>query len=298
MERRPPAFSDHTSHCREIMGAALRAADAAKALDHHWVGVRGRVYMLAVGKASVPMGCAAAGRIGAALAEGVVTAPPESAGARDFAGLPVRIFACDHPLPTARNVEAARAAAGLAARVGAEDTLVALVSGGGSAHLTLPAAGLTLEDLAEVTRLLQLAGAPIGELNTVRKHCEDLKGGRLAAMCRGRIEAYILSDVVGDPLDVIASGPTAPDPTTFADALRVLEQRGLAGRVAAVDAHLKSGAAGRVAETPKHGDPAFSRVRNVVIGSNRNAVEAARDAAAAMGFHVAGVQHNVEGEAA
>src|SRR2546421_1916304 len=125
-------------------------------------------------------------------------------------------------------IAAARAAAELVRSTRAEDTLLVLVSGGGSAHLTLPANGVALEDLATITRLLQRAGGTISELNCVRKHCEQLKGGRLAALSgAGRLVAYILSDVPGDRLDVIASGPTAPDPTTYAGALEVLARFGL-----------------------------------------------------------------------
>src|SRR5262249_14330917 len=137
------------------------------------------------------------------------------------------------------------------------------------------------------------------DLNCVRKHCEELKGGRLAARSgAGRLVAYILSDVLGDKLDVISSGPTAPDPTTYAGSLGVLGRFGLASAVPAVTAHLERGAAGSVEETPKPGHAAFERVMNTIIASNRLVVEGVCEAGRALGFQVAGVEQAVEGEAA
>jgi hydroxypyruvate reductase len=197
-----------------------------------------------------------------------------------------------------RNVEAAREAANLVAQA-AGLTLIALISGGASAHLTLPAAGLTVEHLAAMTRLLQRAGATIADLNCVRKHCEALKGGRLVRLSKAeRLAAFILSDVIGDRLDVIGSGPTVPDPTTYARALDVLAKFGLVDAVPEIAAHLRRGAAGQIDETPKPGDPAFSRVTNTIIASNRLVVDAVAAAAGGLGFRIAALEHEVEGEAA
>ncbi len=238
-------------------------------------------------------------RLGAQIRKGLITCPPDQVDAVSFGNWPVRVMACDHPFPTARNVEAAHAASDLVRQVGPTETLIALISGGGSAHLTLPADGLTVEDLAAITRSLQRAGATITDLNCVRKHCEQLKGGRLAAMSgAGRLVAFILSDVIGDNLDVISSGPTVPDPTTYSEALAVLGRFGLTEAAPAVTRYLKRGAAGDIEETPKAGHPAFSQATNTIIASNRLVVVAVAEAARQMGFEVAGIQQDVEGEAA
>jgi hydroxypyruvate reductase/glycerate 2-kinase len=161
--------------------------------------------------------------------------------------------------------------------------------------LPAPVEGISLADKLEVTRLLHRSGATIDEMNCVRKHLSAVKGGRLAAAFRGRcILSLIISDVVGDPLDVIASGPTAPDPTTFADALRVLDHFDLRSRVPpAVVRHLERGLAGEIPETPKVPDP---RVENRVIGSNRLALAAAELRADGLGYKVWNAGSQVVGE--
>src|SRR5439155_944826 len=155
-----------------------------------------------------------------------------------------------------------------------------LVSGGGSALTPAPTPPVTLAEKQAVTRLLLASGATIDELNAVRKHLSRFKGGQLArAAAPAPILTLALSDVIGDPLDVIASGPTAPDPTTFADALGVLEARKIGGQApTSVVQRLEAGARGEIAETPKPGDPLFRSVTNVVIGNNELVVRAAADA--------------------
>jgi hydroxypyruvate reductase len=299
-----PRFADHKDHARRLIAAALAAADPAAALARHWdpALAKNASLLLSVGKASVPMALEAlerSGKMGPRLRQGLVTSPPEQASSWRARDWPIRVLACDHPFPTARNVDAAGEAANLVRSARTSDTLIVLISGGGSAHLTLPAAGLSVDDLAAVTRLLQRAGATISDLNCVRKHCEQLKGGRLAALSgAGHLVSYILSDVLGDKLDVISSGPTAPDPTTYSRALEVLARFGLRESVPAVTVHLQRGAAGEIDETPKPGDPAFARVTNTIIASNRIVVDAVADAARSLGFVIAGVEQAVEGEAA
>ena len=169
-----------------------------------------------------------------------------------------------------------------------------LVSGGASALLPLPAEGLTLADKQATTSLLLACGATIHEINAVRKHMSAIKGGRLAAAAAPANYSLILSDVVGDDLDVIGSGITAPDRSTFADALAVLDKYGLRGRVpAAVRHHLE---AGRV-ETPKPDDPSFERTRNIIVGSNRIALEAGADKAVELGYAPLILSSVIEGEA-
>jgi hydroxypyruvate reductase len=177
--------------------------------------------------------------------------------------------------------------------------VVFVVSGGGSALLPAPAPPVTLEEKQTVTRLLLAAGATIGELNAVRKHLSRLKGGQLArAAAPARVLTLLLSDVIGDPLDVIASGPTAPDPSTFRDALDVLGRRAVLDRVPpSVRSRLEAGARGEIAETPKPGDPLFAGVANVVVGNNRLVLEAAVNRATALGYPARVVSAALQGEA-
>jgi hydroxypyruvate reductase/glycerate 2-kinase len=184
----------------------------------------------------------------------------------------------------------------LLASAGPEDVAICLLSGGGSALLPAPAAGITLDDKQTVTKLLHACGATIREMNAVRKHVSRVKGGRLAQAFRGKqLVSMIISDVVGDPLDVIASGPTAPDPTTFADAVAVLDKYGLTDRVpAAVLDHLRAGTRGEIPETPKTLPPSVS---NVIIGSNVTALAAATRDAESRGYRVLDLGPFVEGEA-
>lgn len=293
-----PTFTDWLLHAAEVVRAMLAAGDPCGALRRAWVRPTGVVRLLATGKAAIGMASEALTLLGAAPAELIVTAPEAVPVPESLRAAGAKVFTCDHPYPTPRNAEAARAVAEMVGRVGEDETLVALLSGGASAHLSFPCEPLSIDDLAAATRALQRAGATIRELNTVRKHVEQLKGGRLAARCRGRVEAYILSDVIGDPLEVIASGPTAADPTTFADALRVLEGRSLTATLPNVADLLRHGANGGLAETPKPGDAVFARVMNRIIASNRQGVDAVAARLAELGFAVQSVEHGVEGEAA
>jgi hydroxypyruvate reductase/glycerate 2-kinase len=186
--------------------------------------------------------------------------------------------------PTEAGVEGSKRILEIARSLDADDQLLVLISGGASALLPLPVDGVTLADKVRVTALLQEAGAPIGDLNCVRKHLSQIKGGRLGAATRAQVASLIVSDVMGDALDVIGSGPTEPDPTTFADALRVLTRHGVIDRVPmSVVAHLRAGAAGNVPETPKPDHGAYGarsrhedrRVESSVIGSNATARRAA-----------------------
>jgi glycerate 2-kinase len=202
-----------------------------------------------------------------------------------------------HPVPTSGSVEGARRALAVAERVRADELLLVLLSGGGSALMSLPAAGVTLSDKQQTVRQLLESGADIHELNTVRKHLSAIKGGQLAAACGGPTLTLAVSDVVGDDLSVIASGPTVPDPSTFADALAVLARRGDGAFPAAVTARLRAGAAGDLRDTPGADDARLARARAEVIGPQRGAVEGARQAAAALGFAVHIVDAPVIGEA-
>jgi hydroxypyruvate reductase/glycerate 2-kinase len=197
--------------------------------------------------------------------------------------------------PTAAGIAGADEMLRLLASAGPDDVAVCLLSGGGSALLPAPAEGITLADKQAVTKLLHRSGATIDEMNCVRKHLSRVKGGRLAEAFRGKLLlSLIISDVVGDPLDVIASGPTAPDPTTFANALGVFDKFDMRKAVPpAIVAHVERGAAGKLPETPKQPDP---RVTNRIVGSNRLALAAAELKAAALGYRVWNAGSAIVGE--
>lgn len=211
----------------------------------------------------------------------------------------VRQVEASHPLPDERGAAAARGLLELAGRAGEDDLVICLISGGGSALTALPAPGLTLADLRLSVDALLKCGADIGEVNAVRKHLTMAAAGRLAAAAfPAAILTLIISDVIGDDLDVIASGPTVPDKNTFADALAVVERYSLKEKFApAVLARLEAGARGEIEETPKPGDPVFARVENHVLCSNRDALDAAAEMAVKRGLRVIKIEEPVTGEA-
>lgn len=197
--------------------------------------------------------------------------------------------------PTEAGVAGAAEMLALMGSAGTDDVAICLISGGGSALLPLPVNGISLSDKQSTTKLLHASGVSIREMNAVRKHLSRIKGGRLAQAFRGKfLLALIVSDVVGDPLDVIASGPTAPDPTTYADALDVLNRYGLTDRIpASVLTVLRNGENGIVPETPKEHS---ANTHNVVVGSNATALAAAAERATTLGYHVLDFGPFVEGE--
>ena len=229
------------------------------------------VDVVAVGKAAAPMAAAFS------TTSPVPTRTAFTVGVRD----------AGHPVPDARSLAAARSALDVAAGAGERDLMVVLLSGGASALMSLPADGLSLEDKQRAVRLLLAGGADITELNTVRKHLSGIKGGRLAAACAGSTLTLAVSDVVGDDLSVIGSGPTVADPSTWQMALDVLDRRGGRGVYprAAVDA-IERGAAGTLPETPKPGDARLARSRARVIGGRMDAIDGARQVAKSLGYNV------------
>ena len=209
----------------------------------------------------------------------------------------VEWFEASHPLPDDRSVAAARRAMEIAESVPESGCLLILLSGGASALLAAPAHGLTIDDKRHTIETMMHAGADITELNTVRKHLSRVKGGRLAAGCRGTTVTLAVSDVIGDDVSVIGSGPGVPDETTWADADAALERRGGAAHVDAVRQMVRDGLAGRVPDTPKAGDPRLARAAGLVIGSRLDALTAAREAAAARGYRAIVFDAPVRGEA-
>ncbi|HJX11641.1 MAG TPA: glycerate kinase [Candidatus Binatia bacterium] len=211
----------------------------------------------------------------------------------------VEIIDAGHPLPDEAGVAGTTRIIDLLRRATEGDLVVLLLSGGGSALLPCPVDEITLEDKIRTTQTLLDCGATIHEVNTVRKHISKIKGGRLARLAYpATLVSLILSDVVGDSLDVIASGPTVPDSSSFADCLRVIARYKLQEKIPPrVRAFLESGARGEVEETPKAEDPIFQKVRNVIVGNNRTALDAARLKAEELGYNTLLLSNRMEGEA-
>jgi hydroxypyruvate reductase len=284
---------------RAIFDAALRASDVGPLVRHALrdmrLPARGRVLVVGAGKASGAMAATMEAELGDRIADGLVAVKDGYRAATRR----IRLVEAGHPVPDARGEEAARQIRALAESAEADDLLLVLVSGGGSALTPAPAPPITLADKQEMTRLLLAAGANINQLNAVRKHCSLLKGGQLArAAAPARVHALLLSDVIGDPLDVIASGPTAPDGSTFAEALGILDRFDLRRRApAAVVARLERGARGEIPETPKADDPVFHHVTNTVIGNNLLVVDAAAARARTLGYTPHVLTRALEGEA-
>jgi glycerate 2-kinase len=284
---------------RSVFDAGLAAADVAPLVRRALADVRlapsGRVLVVGAGKASGAMATAAEAALGDAITDGLVVVKD---GYRT-ATRRIRLVEAGHPVPDARGETAARQIRAMAEAAGADDLLLVLVSGGGSALTPAPVPPITLADKQAMTRLLLAAGSKINQLNAVRKHCSLLKGGQLArAAAPARVHSLLLSDVIGDPLDVIASGPTAPDASTFADARAILERFDLLARAPApiVD-RLERGMRGEVPETPKPDDPVFRRVTNTVIGNNALVVDAAAARARELGYTPHVLTRSLEGEA-
>ncbi|MCS7119966.1 MAG: glycerate kinase [Nitrososphaerota archaeon] len=256
-----------------------------------------KIFVVGGGKASGSMAKALEEILGSRIEDGVIVVPRGES--QRYKMHRIRVVEGSHPIPDERSVASAKEILNLAGRVGEKDLVIGLISGGGSALMALPYDGITLGDKQRVTDLLLRSGATINEINIIRKHLSGIKGGRLAkSLYPATILCLLLSDVLGDPLDVIASGPTVPDSSTFSDALDILERYDLLSKIpVSIRELLMSGAKGLVEETPKADDPAFKKVHNVVIGNNRLACETAAEELKSSGFNTMLLTSLLEGEA-
>ncbi|HHE51555.1 MAG TPA: glycerate kinase [Candidatus Acetothermia bacterium] len=254
-----------------------------------------RIIVVGAGKASAGMARSLEGILGERIDVGLVV----TAGGYRAATTKVEMAEASHPVPDGRGLAAAERLARLVDGATEDDLVIVLISGGGSALLPLPVDGIALADLSRTNELLLRSGATIQQVNAVRKHLSQLKGGRLAARAfPARVISLILSDVVGAPLDAIASGPTVADPTTYADASRILHEYGLWSALPSrVRSHVERGVRGEVPETPKPGDDPFSRVQTMVIGSGSDAAEATLNEAETLGYHSLLLTTTLQGEA-
>jgi hydroxypyruvate reductase len=285
----PPAAIEPRDLLGRMFEAAVAAADPRRLVPRHLPArPRGRTIVIGAGKASAAMALAFEQAWDGPLDGLVVTRYGHGAPCRR-----IEVVEAAHPVPDAAGRAAASRILEKVGGLAAEDLVVALVSGGASALLALPAPGLSLDDKQEINRRLLKSGADITEMNTVRKHLSAIKGGRLAAAAApARVVTLLISDVPGDDPGVIGSGPTVPDPSTFADSRAILARYGIDGPPAVI-AHLEAAAD----ETPKPGDPRFSRNDVVMMATPQRSLEAAAAVARAAGVTPIVLSDSIEGEA-
>ena len=297
------------AHALAIFRESLKAADPAQAVLRHarvsggvlTVGRRRyrlddfrNIYVIGAGKASAAMAVAVERLLGHRLTGGLINVKYDHVARLKR----VELNECGHPMPDKRGVAGARRIADIARLAGADDLILCLISGGASALLPLPAPPVTLEQKQATTKLLLASGANIHEMNAVRKHISLIKGGQLARLAfPATVIALLLSDVIGDDLDVIGSGPTAADASTFAAAEAILRKYRIWENIPeTVRARIEQGVRGEIDETPKPGDPAVDRTQNLVVGSNQLAVNAAARKARELGYHTLVLSTFIEGE--
>ncbi|MBE9474983.1 MAG: glycerate kinase [Chloroflexi bacterium] len=257
-----------------------------------------RVLLVGAGKAGQPMSEGVQEVLGDRLNRGLVIVKEGYKTKNNLTGR-INIVEARHPIPDIRGVKGTDEVIELLENTSQNDLVICLISGGGSALLVSPVPGVSLQDLQRLTEILLASGATINEINTLRKHLDRIKGGQLARFTSpAKLISLILSDVVGDPLDVIASGPTVPDGTTFKNALAILEHYQIEDQIPApILEYLKIGEAGMVEETPKPGEQLFAKVNNIIVGSNRTASQAALEQGLKEGFNTCVLSNFLQGEA-
>jgi glycerate 2-kinase len=294
---------------KAIFQAALKAADPVEAVLRHLRLKDGtltagaaryrmkdfdRVFVIGGGKAGAAMAKAVERVLGSRITGGLLNVKYGHTGRLKH----IRLNECGHPVPDEAGVRGAREIAAIASEAGPRDLVICLVSGGASALMPFPADPLSLEEKQATTRLMLACGANIHELNAVRKHISAIKGGQLARMAQpAAVLSLMLSDVIGDDLDVIGSGPTNPDTSTFATCREILNQYGIWEKVPErVRERIEAGLRGGIPETPKPGEAAFARTRNLVVGSNILAAHAAVKKAREVGYAPLLLSTFIEGE--
>ena len=276
--------------CLQVDGQVLRAGERLYDLTKY-----GDLYLVGAGKATAKMALAVEALLGERIAGGVVIV--KSGHAVSLKKL--EVVEAGHPIPDQAGINATETIIQLLRRTQESDLILCLVSGGASALLSCPVVGLGLQDKQKTTQVLLNCGARIQEVNAIRKHISRVKGGRLAELAHpSTVLSLILSDVIDDSMDNIGSGPTAPDSSTFADCLSIIEGYGVGELIPVpVRSLLKKGAAGEIEDTPKAGDPIFQKVQNLLIGNNQSALVAAKEKAEALGYNTLVLSSSIEGEA-
>ncbi len=258
-----------------------------------------RIFLIGIGKASTPMTLAAADILNEHLHGGMILTKSGSHDLPERVTKILDLYYGGHPIPDQNSLKAVAAITNLLSKAKSDDLILFLLSGGGSALLAGPYPGLTLKDLRLTNQILLSCGADIKEINTIRKHISTVKGGQLAKIAvPAKLFTLILSDVMGNQLDMIASGPTTPDPSTYQDAVEIIERYDLDHRLPkSVLNHLIQGLAGHLPETPKPGDPIFRDVTNLIIGRNSDSIQAGVQQAVLEGFNADTLPEPLEGEA-
>jgi glycerate 2-kinase len=297
-----------------ILNAALTAVDPHKAVERaairrwNYLEIAGKSYALngfrrvlvvGFGKAAVPMAEAIEIILGDHLTAGLVITKHVSEDSGGRTASRIQVVKGSHPVPDQDSIRATQSLLEICRNCSKDDLVICLISGGGSALCTLPVEGVTLDDMQVLTRLLLKSGAEIGEINTLRKHLDQVKGGGLARwLFPAQVVTFIVSDVIGSPLEVIASGPTVADPSTFADAIQILNKYKLTQEIPGpILAYLQKGLADSSLESLKVGDPALERVQNLVIAGNYQAAKAAAEEARRRGFNTLVLTTYLHGEA-
>lgn len=253
------------------------------------------LYVVGAGKATAPMAQSVEQILKDQITDGLILVKHDHTLPLQY----IQTVEAAHPVPDENGIRGTAQIVELLKKATPDDLVIVLISGGGSSLLIDVPEGCTLAELQIFFNLLLKSGADIGEMNTVRKHLSRVKGGQLAKIAYpAQVITLILSDVIGDPLDVIASGPTVPDPTTFTDAWQIVRKYNLEQEIPlSIRHYLQAGLAGTIADTPKAGDKIFTQTANYIIGSNTIALEAAKAKAETLGFHTAIVDTSVQGEA-
>jgi len=297
-----------------ILAAALAAVDPAVVLqqslqrDGNILVVQGQkinlddfenVYLLAIGKAGIPMTVAAADLIADRLTGGLVLSTSIGSGIPERFHERIRLYRGGHPIPNQDSLMSAGEILSYYSNMNKEDLVIILISGGGSALFTSPAPGISLTDIQQANQVFLDHGLDIQEINTIRKHISQVKGGHLAELLHpAKTITLILSDVVGDPMDMIASGPTVPDPSTFQEAQAIINKYQLDGVLpTSIKKHLKAGVNGTIRETPKPGDPVFRGQTSLVIAGILNAISGGFEQAQELGFSSQILPDPLSGEA-
>jgi glycerate 2-kinase len=299
----------------KVLAASINAVDPISAIKDNVIVKAGNlfvnsrsynlsqyknIYVVGAGKAGIPMASAIAEILGDNLSRGIVLVKDDYIGENNsLRGNRISFIEAGHPLPDQRGVRGTKNIVNLLQSTKEDDLVICLISGGGSALLTSPSTVIRLSHLRELMRLLLVCGATINEINTLRKHLENLKGGQFVRHASpASVLSLILSDVVGDPLDVIASGPTVPDTSTFKDAYSILDKYQLIDRIhMSIINHINKGLRREIDETPKYNDPIFNRTQNYIIGSNKDAAQAAMKQAESEGLNTLLLTTYLQGEA-
>ena len=256
-----------------------------------------KIVVIGFGKASYRMALACEAILGERIFDGAIIVPKGSVKAPELKK--IKVLEGTHPVPTEANVNSARTLLEISSGLTSDDLVICLISGGGSALFTYPAEGISLEDKQEMTKLLLAAGSTIQEINCIRKHISGVKGGQLARhVYPANLVSLILSDVVGDDLSSIASGPTSPDPYTFKDVYELFEKYHLLERVPKnIMKRVLDGLNGKVQDTPKPGDKIFERVKNIIVANNIGALKTMEEKAKSYGLNTMILTSYLEGEA-